>query len=238
MSIRLPTAFLLLCLFMTACGKAGEGRISGKFWLFEHPTDQDTPDAIEFRADGTCLIGSGEGAGVAGKYHAQPDGVLKITADAGSQTEYTFNYQLLKYTLVLSKDGKPFLYYVRLPEGSAPQFTEIVGIFHANSDQGESAGEITADHKFRDHLCDLVASDHTYFDIKIDGTCSYSEGVVTYNPLHSDAPQQDKYLRDFIVKRDTHGLWVIDPFHDTIMCETQASNLDLAPPPIGYRNGR
>jgi hypothetical protein len=68
----------------------------------------------------------------------------------------------------------------------------------------------------------------------MDGTFSYSNGIVTYLPEHSDAPQQDKYLRDFIIKRDGKGLWQIDAYHDSIICERPVSNLDLPPVPDGY----
>lgn len=205
--------------------------------LFEHPKDMDALDAIEFRADGSCLVDSGERTGISAKYHADPDGSLRIEADTGSQTVYAYSYQLHKYTLVLSKDDKPDLYYVRLIEGSHPQFGEIVGIFYSHSDLGDSAGEITADHKFREHLHDFVPGEHRYYDINMDGKCTYTNGVVTYIPEHSNAPQQDKYLRDFIVKRDVNGVWFVDPFHDTVFCETPATNLDLPPPPQGYREG-
>src|SRR5579859_2733079 len=228
-------AVISVCI--TACGDSTGKAISGKFLLFERPKDTDAPDAIEFRSDGSCIVDAGERTGILGKYHADPNGSLKIDANTGTQTEYTYNYQLLKYTLVLSKDEKSSLFYVRLPEGPHPQFAEIVGIFHAHSDLGDSAGEITADHRFRDHLQDLVPEEHVYYDINIDGKCSYSNGVVTYVPEHSNAPQQDKYLRDFIVKRDGRGLWIVDPFHDTVLCETSATNLDLPPPPKGYRKG-
>ena len=229
---------LVIGLFITACGGGAGKAISGKFLLFEHPKDVDAPDAIEFRADGSCIVDSGERTDIPGKYRAYPNGSLKIEADTGTQTEYTYDYKLLKYTLVLSKDQKSSLFYVRLPEEPHPQFAEIVGIFYSHSDLGDSAGEITADHKFRDHLQNLVPEEHSYYDINIDGMCSYSNGVVTYVPEHSNAPQQDKYLRDFILKRDTSGLWVVDPFHDTVLCETLATNLNLPPcHPVATKRG-
>jgi hypothetical protein len=235
--MRTLAIVLVIGFFITDCGGGAGKAISGKFLLFEHPKDADAPDAIEFRVDGSCIVDSGERSGIPGKYHAYPNGSLTINADTGTQTEYTYNYQLLKYTLVLSKDDKSSLFYVRLPEGPHPRFAEIVGVFYSHSDLGDSAGEITADHKFRDHLQNLVPEEHAYYDINMDGVCSYSNGVVTYVPEHSNAPQQDKYLRDFIVKRDASGLWVVDPFHDAVLCEKLATNFDLPPPPSGYQKG-
>jgi hypothetical protein len=107
--------------------------------------------------------------------------------------------------------------------------------FQMHNDVGDAAGEITAEHKFRGHYHDLVAEDHTYFDIYIDGKCTYADGIVTYLPEHSNLPHQDKYLRDFIVRRDKDGLWIVDQFHDTVSCQTPAANLDLPPPPAGYQ---
>jgi hypothetical protein len=238
MNIRtLATAFLF-ALSITGCERGKEKTITGKFSLSESPSDTDAPDAIEFRPDGSCLVDSGERTGIPGKYHVSPDGHLSISTNAGSHTGYTYQYQLLKHTLVLSPNENVSLIYVRLPEGLHPQFTEIVGIFQMHTDLGDSATEITADDKFRVHLRSLVPEEHTYYDISMDGKCSYAKGVVTYVPEHSDAPQQDKYLRDFIVKRDAKGLWGVDPFHDTVVCETPGTDLSLPPPPKGYRNGR
>ena len=103
------------------------------------------------------------------------------------------------------------------------------------NEMGSSATEITGAHKFRAHLHDLVPDDHTYYDIHIEGTYTYADGIGTYFPEHSNAPEQDKYLRDIIMKRDEKGLWVIDPYHDLIVCGAPATNLDLPPVPPGYR---
>jgi hypothetical protein len=80
--------------------------------------------------------------------------------------------------------------------------------------------------------------DHTYHDIYMDGICSYADGIVTYTPENSKMPKEDeeyKYFRDFIVRRDKDGLWIVDPFHDTISCQAPAANMDFSPPPAGYR---
>jgi hypothetical protein len=229
-------AFVALICLTTSCGSGtGTGAISGKFLLSEHPKDVDALDSIDFQHDGNCIVDSGERTGIPGKFHFYSGGGLSIEVETGIHAKYTYNYQMLKYTLLLSKDTNPTLYYVRMPEGAHPQFAEITGIFHAHNDLGDSSGEITTNYKFRDHLHNLVPDEHVYYDVNIDGICSYSNGVVTYLPEHSNAPQQDKYLRDFIVRRDENGLWIVDPFHDTLLCESPATNLDLPPPPNGYR---
>jgi hypothetical protein len=232
----LAIAWLLGCFFTTR-GIGADKAISGKFWLSEHAVGENALDAVEFRPDGTCLVDDGERTGILGKYHADSDGGLRIEAEAGGRKAYSYKYQLLKYTLVLSNDDKESLYYVRLPQGPHPQFAEILGIFYVHTELGDCAGESTADHKFRDHLHEFVLEDHTYYDVSIDGTFSYGDGVLTYLPEHSNDPQPVKYSRDFIVNRDAKGLWQVDPFHDTIVCETPALNLDLPPPPVGYRKG-
>jgi len=237
MTHRILPTVLLLALLLAGCGREAAVAPNGKYLLAERPTEVDAPNAIEFRPDGSCLVDAGERTGIAGKYHVNRDGTLKIEADTGTKTEYTYHYQLLKYTLVLSQDEDTTLYYVRLPDGPHPRYDEIVGIFQAHNDLGDSAGELAADYTFRSHLLNLPPGEHTYYDISMDGKCTYADGVVTYIPEHSNAPQQDKYLRDFIVKRDAKGLWVIDPFHDAVLCETPATSLDLPPPPKGYRDG-
>lgn len=240
MTARPLTILLLFGLFSIGCGNRGKlpgNGFAGKFLLSERPLGAEVLDAIEFHPDGTCLVDIDERNGVAAKYETS-DGHLRIETDGTSQKEYAYPYQLLNYTLTLQQNDGTRLIYVRMPGGPRPQFKEILGIFGMHNELGDTAGEITADYKFRDHLHDLIPDDHTYYDIHMDGTCSYSNGVVTYVPEHSDAPQQDKYLRDYIIKRDTNGLWQIDPFHDTVVCAPPASNFDLPPIPSGYRNAR
>lgn len=230
----LTTMILSLSLFIGGCGREAENRLKGKFLLFEHPEGVDTPDAIEFSSNGACLRDVGDNRHIAAKYQIDREGRLVIVADTSTTTTYTYQYQLLNHTLKLAGDDLT-LFYVRPPESQHPRFEEIVGTFGMHSDLGESAGQITSDHKFREHLHNFVPDDHAYYDIHMDGTCSYGDGVVTYLPEHSNAPQKDKYLRDFIIKRDASGLWIIDPFHDSIVCQTPATNLDLSPPPEGYQ---
>ena len=228
-------AVVVLSAFISGCGTKAHNELAGKFLLFNQPVGSDAPDAIEFRPDGSCIFEADGTTNIKSTYKADGDGSLKIEARAIFRSAYEFNYQLHSNTMVLSQDGKEDLYYVRLTDGPHPKFDEILGIFGMHNDLGDSEGEITAGHTFRDHLHDLVPDDHTYYDISIDGKCTYADGVVTYFPEHSNAPEQDKYLRDFIVKRDEKGLWVIDPFHDSVVCELAATNLDLPPVPQGYR---
>ena len=241
MNARPLIILLSLGLIGAGCGNADKranNPLAGKFFLSECPTGSVAPDIIDFRADGTCLVDAADRTGVAGKYEITEDDRLTIEADVGAWKEFNAPFELLKYTLTLQPSDGTTLIYVRMPDGPRPRFSEIIGTFFAHNDSSDSAAEITADHKFRAHLHDLMAEEHTYYDIQMDGTCSYSNGIVTYVPEHSDAPQQDKYLRDFIVKRDAKGLWEIDEFHDAIVCEQSATNLDLPPVPTGYQNAR
>lgn len=241
MNVRPPIVLLFFGLLSAGCGnadKASNNQLAGKFFLAECPTGSVAPDSIEFRADGTCLVDAAGRTGVAGKYEVSEDERLTIEADVGAWKEFNAPCELLNYTLTLEPSGETELIYVRMPDGPRPPFSEILGTFSMHNDSGDSAGEITGDHKFREHLHDLDSDEHTYYDIHIDGTCSYSNGIVTYLPENSDAPQPDKYLRDFIIKRDAKGLWQIDPYHDRILCEQPATNLDLPPVPSGYQNAR
>jgi len=237
MTLR-PLAILALAgLFGAGCGntdKVSDNEFTGKYFLAECPSGSVAPDAIEFRPDGSCLVDASDHIGIAGKYETTAEGHLTIEADTGEWKEFNAPYELGKYTLTLQPNNETMLIYVKMPEGSRPQFDEILGIFSAHNELGDSAGGLTADHKFLEHLHDLDPDEYTYYDIHMDGTFSYSNGIVTYLPEHSDAPQQDKYLRDFIIKRDGKGLWQIDAYHDSIICERPATNLDLPPVPDGY----
>jgi len=238
-SITLPRALLLfsLGLLLAGCGKLLGKPLTGKYLLYNHPEDVDALDVIDFHADGTCLVDAGDHSALSGKYHTYPFNRLTIEANTGTRTKYGYKYQLLNYTLVLTDADQDPLYYVRAPEGPHPQFSEIVGLFGAHTNLGDTAGEVTADHTFKVHVLSLVAEDHTYYDFTMDGKCTYADGIATYYPEHTTEPQPDKYVRDFIVKRDGKGLWLIDPFHDNILLETPATNFDLPPPPAGYRDG-
>jgi len=226
-----------LGVLLSGCGRLGGRSLTGKYLLYNHPEDIDAPDLIEFHPDGTCAIDAGDESGLQAKYHSYPFDRLTIEATAGDRKKYGYKYQLLKYTLILTSGEEDPLYYVRAPDGPHPEFSEITGLFGAHSDLGNSAGEITADRTFKIHVLSLVAEDRTYYDITMDGKCTYVDGIVTYYPEHNTESRPDKYVRDFIVKRDTKGIWLIDPFHDNLLLETPATNFDLPPPPNGYRNG-
>ena len=235
MTNKAQIAVALLMALTSGCGTKAHNELAGKFLLFNQPIGSDAPDAIEFRPDGSCIFEADGTTNIISKFMTDGEGKLKIEAQAIFRPAYEFKYELHTYTLVLSQDGKEDLYYVRPPDAPHPRFDDILGIFGMHNDLGDSEGEITAGHTFRDHLHDLVPDDHTYYDISIYGKCTYADGVVTYFPELSNAPEQDKYLRDFIVKHDEKGLWVIDPYHDSIVCELAATNLDLPPVPQGYR---
>jgi hypothetical protein len=36
----------------------------------------------------------------------------------------------------------------------------------------------------------------------MDGTYTYADGVITYYPEHSTAPQPDEYIRDFVIRKE------------------------------------
>lgn len=241
MNARPLVILLLLGLLDAGCGKANKpptNQLAGKFFLAECPTGSVAPDVIDFRADGTCLVDAAGRSGVAGKYEVTEDDRLTIDSDVGAWKEFSAPYELLKYTLTLEPSAGTTLVYVRMPDGPHPRFNEIFGTFAIHNDSNDFAWEVTEDQKFHEHLHAFVPDDRTYYDIHMDGTCSYSNGIATYELEHSDAPQQDKYLRDFIIKRDAKGLWQIDPYHDAVICEVPATNLDLPPVPSGYQNAR
>lgn len=250
MALRLLTSLVLLSLGI-GCGNGSRSSnkgLAGKFFLSECPTDSVAPDAIEFRPDGSCVVDAGGRTSIAGKYETSAVGHMSmwltvgvvqrhlvIEADTVAWKQFICSYELGNYTLTMQDaDGTPLI-YVRMPEGPRPQFNQILGTFGVHNEAGDSAGDLTADYKFHDHLHELDPDKHLYHDVQVDGTCTYSNGVLTYRPEHSNAPERDKYLRDFIIKRDSKGLWQIDPYHDTIICEPPVTNLDLPPVPSGYR---
>jgi hypothetical protein len=224
----------LLVLLVCGFGTKPYNELAGRFILYSQPVGSDAPDAIEFRPDGSCIFEADETTNIVSKYQVDGEGNLTIDAAAIFRSAYKFKCQFHKYTLVLSQDGKDDLYYVRPPGVPHPKFDDVLGIFGMTNEMGSSATGITADHTFRAHLHDLVPEDHTYYDIYIDGKYTYADGVGTYMIEHSNAPEQDKYVRDFIVKRDEKGLWIIDPYHDAVACQPAATNLDLPPVPTGY----
>lgn len=193
------------------------------------------PDAINFETNGTCILGADGLTNIQANYQTVSGGYLQIKTSGASHRTYYYKYQLGTYVMVLSQYGMDDLYYVRCPEPPHPKYEDILGTFAAHNELGDTVGDMLADHTFHDHLHDLDNENRVYYDFFISGTCTYSNGVITYWPTNSNATEHDRYFRDFIVKRDEKGLWQIDMFHDSILCETAASNLDLPPPPRGYK---
>src|SRR5690348_17304033 len=123
MNARPLIILLLLGLFGAGCGnadKAASNQLAGKFFLAECPTGSVAPDAIEFRADGTCLVDAAGRTGVAGKYEVSEDDRLTIEADVGAWKEFNSPFELLKYTLTLEPSDDTTLVYVRMPDGPRP----------------------------------------------------------------------------------------------------------------------
>ena len=106
-----------------------------------------------------------------------------------------------------------------------------------HSETGAAVQELRPDHTFEMRITDLVPEQRTYFDVRLDGTFSYSAGVITYRLTRANLPRRDDYIRDFVAKRDKACLWIVDPFHDTLTCEKAATTLDPPPPPAGYKKG-
>ncbi len=157
------------------------------------------PEAMEFMADGSCVLDMGGHKGVKATFQTDKDSNLTIKILA---LPSTYHYCLLTYTLTFcGPDGSEYV-YVRPPAAPHPEFKDVVGIFSAHTDLGDAATEITADHKFRMHMHYLVPGEKNYYDIFMDGTCTYAGGIITYTPEHDTSPVLTKYIRDFVVKCD------------------------------------
>ncbi len=63
---------------------------------------------------------------------------------------------------------------------------------------------------------------------------TYANGIITYFNKHSTPSVAGKFNRDVIIRRDNAGIWVVDTFENTLLCEIPANSLDLPPPPPGY----
>ena len=209
-------------------------RLIGRFLLAERPVGPWVPDDIEFHADGSCTIDNDERSGTTGRCQVHPNGQLSVASGKTPRDSFTNAYRLLNYTLQVSQTGGSDLLYVRAPRPPHPTKADILGIYWAHSALGDAGTELSADHTFRVRSVDLMP-DHTYYEIQMAGAYVYEDGVIAYFPERSNAPQKDRYIRDFVVKREKNCLWIVDPFHDTLLCETPATNLDLPPPPPGYR---
>jgi hypothetical protein len=228
-------AFIIACVNPNPCLAGPDDRFTGKYLLFERPADVEALDGIEFLATGICRVDQDDRAKLAATYHTTEDGRIFIESKETKKPVYEYRYESLKQTIIFSAAENVALIYAHPSDEPHPKFAELVGIFLMHSDAGDSATEITADSHFRAHLHDLVPENHTYFDIVMDGRCTYSDGVVTYLIEHSNAPQRDKYIRDFILKRDDSGVWELDPIADMVSRATPCSTLDLPPVPKGYQ---
>jgi hypothetical protein len=212
------------------------GPLSGKYLLVEHPKDVQAPDLLDFHPDGSCVVDLGVHTGIAGKY--QTDDTGNLTLQPAGNPEFKYHFQRLKTSIILTPDSGSPLYYGLKPDQPTPvAFTDAIGTYLARDQYGDSVTQITPDHKFLIHGHQFDNDGHVYYDIRLDGTCSFADGVITYNIAHSVSTQQDQYVRDLLVKHDDKGLWVVDAYTDAILCETPSKDLDLPPPPEGYREG-
>jgi hypothetical protein len=221
--------------------------LSGTYVLVEHPKGVEAPDRIAFHPDGSCAVDMDGQNGVAGKYHTDADGNLTIERGGGNPN-LTYHFNREKITLILSNENQDDFYYGLLPD-HPPHigFSDLVGIVSCHNEAGDSVAEITPDHRFHDRLHELSCApgsaawlaaapqDRVCYDLDLDGTCSYSGGVISYVVEHCRGSTQDQSLADVVIKHDDKGLWLIDPYHDKVICQPPAKTLDLPPPPPGYR---
>jgi len=212
------------------------GTLAGHYLLIEHDKDIDALDGIEFHPDGTCKVDYGGSTGVSGTYNLGGDGNLTITLDNSSQA-FTYAVKRQKVSMVLSRGDHVQLYYALLPDSPPPfTFNDVVGIVDTSNSLGDYATEITAAHRFRDHIRYFDPQAHTYFDLYTSGTCAFANGIVTYWPEQSLGTQAVDFIKDVLVKHGANGLWVIDPFDDTLLRETHAKDLNFPAPPDGYHS--
>jgi hypothetical protein len=209
---------------------------SGVYVLFERPAGVDLLDEIEFLEDGKCLVDQDARTRLPATYHTTPDGHLVIESEVTSQPSYTYRVEFHHQSLELSPTDEVRLFYVHPPEGPHPPLADLVGIFLMHSKLGESVTEITADGHFRARLRVIDHESKTYSEMTMDGTCAYSEGIVTYHIDHSNTPQSDVYIRDFIEKlEDKTIISEADPFVDGISIAKRIPTFDLPEPPKSYR---
>jgi hypothetical protein len=226
---------------------ADAGALSGTYVLVEHFKGVEAADRIAFHADGSCVLEIDGQSGVAGKYQVDPDGKLTINPGGGKPV-LAYHYSRGKITLILSRQNDEDLYYGLLPDQPPHlQFSDIVGIVTCHNEAGDSVCEITADHKFRVRLHDLSVAPgiagwisagpqgHVCYDVSMDGTCSYADGVTTYAVEHCDAAPPDQSLADVVIKRDEKGLWLIDCYHDQVICQPWGTKFELPAAPWGYK---
>jgi hypothetical protein len=208
-------------------------RLIGRFLLSERSAGPWVPDDIQINADGSCAIHADRRPRGSLGCQIHPDGTMTFDSRGLLPDAFTGAYRLLDYTLRVSPPGGSDLIYVLRSPPPYPTDADIVGVYRAHSSSGDAATELASNHTFRVHLMNLMP-DHTYIEIEMDGTYTYTDGVITYYPEHSTAPQRDKYIRDFVIRKEKACLWIVDPFNDVPLCQTPVPNLDLPPPPAGY----
>lgn len=243
MNKHLLGVLLILAFCIPVFGQEQSARpitqLSGKYYSVEHLKDAEVIDAIEFHPDGSCLVDIGGSNGVNGKYRLwQKNNSTGITIETGTAgPTLTYDVSCGDHALILTtQDGKTVVTYGIFPQGrSHPTFSDVTGIYLARASYGDGVTEITSDHRFRFLYRIYDSTSHTYMECSGDGKCTYSDGVLTYFPEHSNAPEQEEYLRDLVVKHEGGKLWVVNPSDDTIQCETNVKSLDLPPPLPGYR---
>jgi hypothetical protein len=225
----------------------GTVELSGTYVLVEHPTGIKIPDRVAFQGGGACVVELEGKAGLAGKYQADAAGNLTIDAGNGEEPE-KFQYARKQVSMILTDKDAGDFYYARLPaEKPHVEFKDLTGIFWCQNEMGESVTEITPVHRFRVLLRELSApqniltplltqaKDRTYTDVTLEGTCSYADGVTTYTVEHTDAAQPDQSTADVVIKRDAKGLWIVDAYHDAVICQPLVDKLELSAPPAGYQ---
>lgn len=247
-------AILVLPIAVCAQDRSPPITLSGTYVLVDHVKGIEAPDLIGFHSDGTCLLNLDGSNGLTGNYFAGTDGSLKINPTPTAPS-LSYTYEQGKVSMKITTENQEDLYYCQLP-AQAPRvtFNDVLGIYSYGDENGDSAGEITADHRFREHIHEfsvegpsglgaIIASffkgnsgeRHVYYDVTMDGTCSLDNGVITYTVQHiTGSPQQDQSFADILVKIDSSGFWIVDPYHDKVICEPPAKSLDLPPPPDGY----
>jgi hypothetical protein len=228
--------FSLLLSFGLVTTGLGADELRGKFVLFTLPKEgTKAPEAMEFMADGTCILEVGGHAGVKGTFRTDADSKLTLKYGAEPKAVLTYHYCLLTFMLTFCQSDGSDIYYMRPPSAPHPEFKDLVGIFLAHNDLGDAVTEITPDHRFRAHLHSLDNNEKSYYDTSMDGTCTYADGIITYIPEHDNSPEKSKYFRDFVVKCDEKGMSIIDFLHDNVLLETPAKTFDLPDLPKGYK---
>jgi len=212
--------------------------LSGTYVLSQCPNNIQTFDRIVFKNDWTCLIDPGDGRSVPGKYQLTGAGdSATMTIDPSSaMPPATYGIWRLDHSFWLTpaSGGEPIGYSLLPPHPPNLNFDQIVGTFFCRERAGYNAFQITPDHKFHSRAIALDSDAHTAQEIDVDGTVTYANGIITYFNKHSTPSVAGKFNRDVIIRRDNAGIWVVDTFENTLLCEIPANSLDLPPPPPGY----